>query len=149
VGLLAIPSSGSVYADAPVAIYTVDNHPVYAAVCRPLWEAVKAGSVTAVSSELTLLETLVGPIRQGDAARAAIREALWQQTNTELLPITKTILREAARLRAELPALKTPDAIHAATAMLHGCVLFVTNDRDLARVSSLPLAILDDVVAAP
>jgi predicted nucleic acid-binding protein len=42
-----------------------------------------------------------------------------------LLPITRPILLEAARLRAATK-LKTPDAIHAATAMDAGCALFVT-----------------------
>lgn len=148
-GLLTLPASGLVYADAQIAIYTVDMHPTYAATCRPLWNAVRAGTITAVSSELTLMKTLVAPLRHGDTAQAANREALWQQANTRLLPITQDILREAARLRATIPALKTPDAIHAATALQHGCVLFVTNDTGFRRVPGLPLAILDDVLAAP
>lgn len=72
--------------------------------------------------------------------------ALWRQANTRLLPITEDVLREAAHLRATIPTLKTPYAIHAATALLHGCALFVTNDTDFRRVPGLPLAILDDIV---
>ena len=45
--------------------------------------------------------------------------------------------------------LKTPDAIHAATALLAGCALFVTNDRGFKRVPGLRLAVLDDVLVAP
>lgn len=148
-GLLKLPASGLVYADAQIAIYTVDVHPTYAPVCRPLWNAAKAGTITAVSSELTLMETLVAPLRNGDTVLAANREALWHQVNTHLLPITADILREAARLRATIPALKTPDAIHAATALLHGCALFVTNDVGFRRVPGLSLAILDEIIAAP
>jgi predicted nucleic acid-binding protein len=98
---------------------------------------------------LILLEILVGPLRSGDTVLAARREALWRQANTGLLPITQDVLREAARLRALIPGLKTPDAVHAATALLHGCILFVTNDVGFRRVPGLPLAILDDVLAAP
>ena len=58
-------------------------------------------------------------------------------------------MREAARLRAIIPGLKTPDAIHAATALIHGCVMFVTNDTVFRRVPNLPLVLLDDVLAAP
>jgi predicted nucleic acid-binding protein len=149
VGLIALPASGLVCVDAQIAIYTVDVHPRYAPTCRPLWDAVKAGTVTAVSSELTLMETLVGPLRDGDATRAMLREALWQQVNTRLLPITQDVLREAARLRALRIALKTPDAIHAATALIHGCALFVTNDTGFRPIAGLPLVLLDDVLAAP
>jgi predicted nucleic acid-binding protein len=56
-------------------------------------------------------------------------------------------LREAARLRATISGLKTPDAIHAATALQHGCALFVSNDVGFRRVPGLSLAILDDVLA--
>lgn len=148
-GLLALPSSGFVYSDAQIAIYTVDRHPTYATVCDPLWQASQNGIFTAISSELTLMETLIGPLRAGDTAQAANREALWRKPNTRLVPITEDILREAARLRAAIPALRTPDAIHAATALVHGCALFVTNDAGFRRVPGLPLAILDEILAAP
>jgi predicted nucleic acid-binding protein len=148
-GTLTLPASGAVYVDAQIAIYTVDKHPVYASVCRPVWEAVRRGQVTVVSSDLILLETLVEPIRIGDTLLAADREALWTQPYSLLLPITHNMLREAARLRAAIPGLKTPDAIHAATALLHGCVLFVSNDTGFKRVPGLPLVLLDDVLAAP
>ncbi len=148
-GSLAVPASGSIYADANIAIYSVDQHPVYAAVCAPLWQAAQSGVVQVISSELTLLETLVGPLRKGDTDLADRREALWRRAHTRLLPITQDVLREAARLRAGHPALRTPDAIHAATALLHGCVLFVTNDPGFRQVSGLPLAILNEVITAP
>jgi predicted nucleic acid-binding protein len=66
-----------------------------------------------------------------------------------LLPITQDVLREAARLRALHTPLKSPDAIHAATALVHGCALFLTNDLGFRSITGLPLAILDEVIAAP
>jgi predicted nucleic acid-binding protein len=146
VGSLTLPTSGFVYADAQIAIYSVDAHAVYAPVCRPLWQE---GGHLVVTSELTLLETLVGPLRSGDTGLAVRREDLWRQPNTRMLPITEAVLREAARLRALYTALKTPDAIHAATALLHGCALFVTNDTGFRSIPGLPLVLLDEVLAAP
>jgi len=70
-------------------------------------------------------------------------------TKPRLIGITEDVLREAARLRAIIPGLKTPDAIHAATALVHGCVMFITNDMGFRRVPNLPLVLLDDVLAAP
>jgi len=66
----------------------------------------------------------------------------------QLMSITQSILREAARLRAAVPGLRTPDALHAATALLSDCALFLTNDIGFQRVPALPLAILDDVLKA-
>ncbi len=119
---------------------------MYAPVCDPIWKV--AGTSVVVSSELILLETLVAPLRNGNAQLAANREALWQQPNTRLIPIDQPVLREAARLRASIAGLKTPDAIHAATALLHGCALFVTNDSGFKRVPGLSLVVLDDLLAA-
>lgn len=105
--------------------------------------------MTIIGSELTLLETLVMPLRIADPLLVADYERLWQQPNTQLLPITQDVLREAAHLCAQITGLKTPDALHAATAILHGCALFVTNDNGFKRVPNLPLAILDEVLAVP
>jgi predicted nucleic acid-binding protein len=59
--------------------------------------------------------------------------------------ITQSILREAAQLRATTK-LRTPDALHAATAQQAGCVLFVTNDVGFRGVANLPAVILDDLL---
>ena len=56
------------------------------------------------------------------------------------------MLLEAARLRAVLPTLKLPDAIHAATARLHGCAVLLTNDTRLRAAPGLEVIQLSDVV---
>ena len=143
-GTLTVPSSGLVYFDTNPVIYSVERHPVYGPLVEPLWQAAKAKTIEIVSSELVLMESLVGPLKSGDATLAHAYEQLFQQAQTRLLPITQTVLREAARLRATT-RLKTPDALHAATATHAGCVLFVTNDIGFRGVAGLPLLILDDL----
>ena len=114
-----------------------------APLCRPIWQL---SATTTVSSELVLVETLVSPLRTGDTALQTARETLWRQPNTRLLPITAAILRDASQLRANIPGLKTPDAIHAATALTYGCAAFVTNDTGFRRIPNLPLILLDDLL---
>jgi len=145
VGSLIIPSAGLVYVDANAVIYSVEKHPVYWPLLQPLWQAAKVKTIEIVSSDLVLMETLIGPLKSGDTALAKTYEQLFQQPQTRLFPITHAILREAARLRATTK-LKTPDALHAATAQQAGCVLFVTNDSGFRVVAGLPLAILDEVL---
>ena len=58
-GSLIVPAGGRLYADAQVVIYSVEKHPRYAPLVRPLWAAVQAGTIEAVTSELTILEVLV------------------------------------------------------------------------------------------
>ncbi len=144
-GTLIVPGAGLVYLDANPIIYSVEKHPVYWPLLQPLWQAAKGKSIEIVSSDLALMETLIAPMRAGDAALVTAYEQLFQQSQTRLLPITHPILREAAELRATTK-LKTPDAIHAATSRQASCVLFVTNDYGYRGVPGLPLVILDDLL---
>lgn len=144
-GSLTVPSSGQVYFDANSVIYSVEKHLVYWPFLEPFWQAAKGKTIEIVSSDLTLMETLVGPLKSGDGALANAYEQLFQQAQTRLLPITSSILREAARLRATTK-LKTPDALHAATALEAGCVLFLSNDVGFRSVPNLPLLILGDLL---
>ena len=92
-GSLILPSFGPVYADAQIFIYSVEKHPTYAPVLRPLWEAVARGDLEVVSSELTLLETLIGPLKRADVALEADYENFYMSPGVRLLPLTPSILR--------------------------------------------------------
>lgn len=148
-GAIALPASGLVYLDAQVLIYAVEAHPVYAPVVAPLWAAVAAGRVGVVSSQLTVLEYLVLPIRAGNTALVARYDQFVQAVGVRFAPIAEPILRSAAQLRATIPRLKTPDAIHAATAAAYGASLFLTNDLGFKNVPGLTVELLDDVLARP
>jgi predicted nucleic acid-binding protein len=65
----------------------------------------------------------------------------------ELVAPDAPIALRVAGLRAER-GLRTPDAIHIATAIERGGTVFLTNDRRLATVQSVGLGvlILDDFV---
>lgn len=145
-GELSIPDSGVVYLDTSAIIYSVEKHEDYWALLRPLWEASAAAQIEVISSELALLETLVGPLKSGDTKLADDYEKLLTATEVRLMPITAHTLRYAARIRAA-ENLKTPDAIHAASALAAGCVQFITNDNDFRRVPSLPVVVLGEVAA--
>jgi len=145
VGSLTLPPSGIVYVDANSAIYSIEKIEPYNSLLLSMWQGAQAGDFRIVSSELLLLETLVKPLRTADAVlEASFRALLLSSHELRLMPITISILDSAAHLRAAT-GLKTPDAIHAATALAVGCDLFVTNDRNLTRVPGLAIALLDDI----
>jgi predicted nucleic acid-binding protein len=145
VGALTLPAAGKVYADAQVFIYTVENHAIYQPILRPLWQSIQAGSLTAISSELTMMESLIGPFKRNDLTLVGTFDQFFQQPGISFVGITTLILREAARLRAATK-LRTPDAIHLATAVFTGCVLFITNDMSFRGVVNLPVIFLDDLL---
>jgi predicted nucleic acid-binding protein len=144
-GALTLPTSGLVYIDTMTLIYTVERYPAYWPLLDPMWQAAQAKTIEIVSSELTLMETLVKPLKTGNAALVKAFEQALLGTEMRLLPITQTILRDAAQLRATTK-LKTPDALHAATSQKAACVLFVSNDASFRSIPGLPLMILDDLL---
>jgi len=70
---------------------------------------------------------------------------LLNANEVRLIPTTTAIWEQATRFRAQT-GLKTPDAIHAATALVASSTLFITNDVVFRRVFSLPVAILSDFI---
>jgi predicted nucleic acid-binding protein len=146
-GQLTPPSSGTVYVDTNAVIYRVECIEPYFTAAARLWDALDRGLAAVATSELTLLETLVKPLRTGNAVLATLfRNVLLGTVGLTCLPITRAVLETAAQVRAALN-LKTPDAIHAAPALAAGCVLFVTNDVGFRRVPGLNVAVLSEVAA--
>jgi predicted nucleic acid-binding protein len=58
----------------------------------------------------------------------------WYRT-VEVLPMESEVFRNADQLRADFISLKTPDALHLATAIQHRCDEFWTNDNRLNSVA--------------
>ena len=146
-GPLILPTGGLVYVDANAIIYSVERVEPYSNLLAPMWEEARAGRFTLASSELVALETLVRPLRDGNARLEMLFRSILAAAEMNLIPATLAIWEDAARIRAET-GLATPDALHAATALQAECTLFVTNDTDFRRVQGLPVAVLDDLVEA-
>ena len=144
-GPMTLPSHGAIYLDASAIIYSVERNEPYFTLLAPAWQQAEAGQFVVVCSELIIAETLVRPIREGNADLAAAFRAVFAAPEVDLIPTTRQLWEDTARLRADT-GLKTPDALHAATALSTGCTLFITNDTDFHRVQGLPLVVLDDLL---
>ncbi len=144
-GTITLPSSGSIYLDTSAVIYSVERHEPYLTLLAPAWQQAEAGHFVLVCSELVISEALVRPIRVGDADLEEAFRAVFAAPEVQLVATTRQIWEDTARLRAET-GLKTPDALHAATALRAGCALFITNDTDYRRVDGLTVVVLDDLL---
>ena len=144
-GSLSLPSEGAIYMDASAFIYSAELQEPYLTILAPAWQHVASGRVDVVCSELVITEILVRPLREGDKKAESERRAIITAPYVRLVPPTRHHWEIAARLRAEA-GLKTPDALHAATALRAGCQLFITNDSDFRRVPHLPVVVLDDLI---
>jgi hypothetical protein len=77
-GTLNIPASSLVYVDTSPVIYSVEKFPEYVPLLAPLWLKLQAGEIQIVSSELILMETLVGSIPLFCLSLRAERSGAWQ-----------------------------------------------------------------------
>lgn len=128
--------------DTSVWIAWIEQKPEFLGLVRPLFEELGAGRLGTVTSVLGLLEILTGAFRRGDDHLARrTEEALTHMDGSTLAPVTPAVARVAARLRAA-HGLRTPDAVHVATAILADAAAFVTMDRRLARVKEIPVRVL-------
>ncbi|MBK9943318.1 MAG: PIN domain-containing protein [Kouleothrix sp.] len=66
--------------------------------------------------------------------------------SVHLYPIERPIIEQALNLRATV-GLRTPDALHAATALQAGCDLFITNDPVFRRVSGIEIIVLNELLS--
>lgn len=84
-----------------------------------------------VTSQMTLAELLVQPIRKGDAFMREQYSALLSRSTPWLhVPlVSRSVLVGAAEIRAR-SKMKLPDAIHAASAIGTGCSHILTADGD-------------------
>ena len=144
-GQLSFPPLAKVYLDTAPIIYSVEKHADYWQMLISLWQSLKANETEVFTSELTLLETLVQPIKQNNQSLISAYESLLTKTDVKLEPISLDILRRAADLRAA-QNLKTPDAVHASTAIASNCSYFVTNDDGFKRLSNFNVIILSDLI---
>jgi len=132
--------------DSSLFIYFVECHPRYDALLTRLFQHIHDGTITAAVSVLVITEVLVHPLRQGAVELAnKYRDLLTQSSNLQLHSTDATIAEQAAALRARY-AIRTPDALHLATAIRAGCQAFFTNDLHLKQVAELPVFVLNELV---
>ena len=131
--------------DTSVFIYHFEAHPRYQPLTRVLLGAVQAGRRVAVTSTVTVMELTVRPWQLERPGVAREYELLLVHfPHLVLADVTRAVARQAAQLRARY-RIRPADALHVASALLHGATAFVTNDRKLARLAPvLDVIILDD-----
>lgn len=147
-GLLSDVGGGPVAIDTAPFIYFIEEHEVYFPIVAPFFAALAAGQLNAVTSTLTLLETLVVPLRTGAHALAERYERLLTKSRgLRLIDIDLHLIRGAAGVRA-VTRLRTPDALQIATAMRGGCTALLSNDVAWPHVPGLKTIQLRDYLPA-
>jgi len=94
-----------------------------------------------VVSHPVRLECIVAPLARQDTGLLAEYKALFDSGRLEIIGIGEEAFDMAAAVRARY-GFRTPDALHLAAAVTHGCAVFLTADRDLGRCEEIAVEVL-------
>ena len=125
-----IEAGATVYLDTNPIIYLTEANPTFRKSIAAVFKAVEAAGAHLLSSELSLSEVLVRPLRENDLALIARYERLFD-TLIDARPVSREVLLLAAQLRADVRSLTMPDAIHVSTATLADADVFVSADQGI------------------
>jgi predicted nucleic acid-binding protein len=129
------------YLDTNCIIYFVEHHPVWCPKVVARITSIRSNKAEIAVGDLARAECLVGPFKNGNTGLEARYRSFFSDPDIDVLGITAAVCERAARLRAVHP-FKLPDALHLATAIEHGCGLFLTADAKLARCTDIPVEVL-------
>ena len=136
-----IPKGSRVLLDTVALIYFLEENERYSKSAEKIFSRIESGQLQGVIASLVFAELLVPLYRSGDPqAATGLSNRLRNFRNLEVIPLTTEISMGAARLRADY-GLRTPDAIHAATAISTQSTGILTNDKRLKMLSPEGLSI--------
>ena len=96
-------------------------------------KALADGTLRFVTSELTIVESLVHAVRSNNSSRESLlRGFLSPSAFLESRPVSLQVIEDALVLRV-VHGFKTPDAIHIATGISASCDAYLTKDTKWAR----------------
>ena len=126
-----IPKGSRVLLDSVALIYFLETNERYSKKAEEIFAHIESGDLQGVMANLVFAELLVPLYRSGNSqAATGLANRLINFRNLEVVTLTTEISMEAARLRAEY-GLRTPDAIHGATAIISRTTGILTNDKQM------------------
>ena len=134
----------TVYLDTMCFVYYFEENKIYYPLCRKVFQKLANSQLQTITSVLTATEILIYPKKADNLSLERMYKSIFLKH-----PYIKVVEFdfETAEIAAELGAkynIKTPDAIHLATALNSRAQAFITNDPKLKQVKEMRTLILRD-----
>ncbi len=139
-----------VYFDVNIFIYAVEPTPdmsAYFAKVSKLFAMAVNQEFFALTSELTLAETLVGAYKQHTQLVDLYEAMISQRADLSVFPVDRQILKTASLLRSR-QKIALADAIHLATALINQADFLLSHDKRLQTSDTVQKLTLDDLQMA-
>ena len=133
-----------VYLDTNCFIYHYGKHPLFQPVSTEILLLIGDGKLQGVTSVLSVSEVLYRRLQKKPDEPLEYQRTLLSIQNLSLMFVDLEVAAKAAEISLRYN-LKAPDAIHYATALVHNCEVFITNDKVFKRVKEIPILLIKDL----
>jgi len=130
-----------IYLDANVVIRLVEGDAATLAPLAARLQPLLGVANSVLTSRLSRIECRTKPLQNQDAKTLAQFEVFFSGVELALAEVSATVIERATELRAKY-GLKTPDALHYATAIEFGAKVFLTGDKTFVRCNEIPVEVI-------
>jgi predicted nucleic acid-binding protein len=130
-----------IYADANVLIRLLEGDDTTRAPLETRLLPFKGTVAFLFTSRLSWLETRIKPLRSTDTRLLGLYDSFFASAEVVVLELTRAVVEKATELRALLN-IKTPDALHLASAIVAQVGIFLTGDKGLARCTEVAVEVI-------
>lgn len=133
-----------VFLDTAPVIYFLDDDPNFGGNVKNIFEDILGNEAELVTSAITCMEYLVFPYRTNNHEKVKAFFEFVSDCNIPLYSINEETAKKAAMIRAEYKDFKPMDALQLASACIHGCDLFLTNDTQLRQFKEIHCVTIEE-----
>ena len=134
-----------VFVDTAPIIYYLENSALYMDTIKKFFTKCIEENIQIVTSAITIEEYLVFPYSSGKMDFADNFKRFIEYMNIEVVDIDSKIAEQGAKIRGQYKNFKAMDALQIATAIVSGCDMFFTNDKQLRQEKELPCMTMEDL----
>lgn len=134
-----------VFVDTAPIIYYLENHPQYKDSIIKFFTMCMEKNIQVITSTITIEEYLVFPYSSGKMELTDNFKRFLEYMHVEVVDINSTIAEQGAKIRGQYKNFKAMDALQIATAIISGCDMFFTNDKQLRQEKELPCITMEDI----
>ena len=129
-----------IYADSGIIMRWIEGMEDVRSPIESRWQQLAPADRVFVTSRLSRLECRCKPLREHQKELLRLYDTFFAGKELIVREIDDAVVERATELRARV-GLKTPDAIHAATAILAGVAAFWTTDARFSKCSELAVEV--------
>lgn len=134
-----------IFVDTAPIIYYLENSALYMDSVKKFFTKCLEENIQIVTSTITIEEYLVFPYSSGKMEFVDNFKRFIKYMNIEVVNIDSNIADKGARIRAQYKKFKAMDALQIASAIVSGCDMFFTNDKQLRQEKEIPCMTMDDL----